>query len=280
VPNHFPAESGSLKLTEKMMRTGCTLGLSTACLAASSAAAEQPNVLIILADDLGYGDLSCYGATKVQTPNLDRLAAQGVRFTDAHSPAAVCQPGRYGVMTGRYNWRRGKPWDGTYMFDDKHPTLQQVLGKSGYNTAAFGKWHNGWGLGPVDYNDAEVKPGPLESGFGYYFGTPRSHNEPPQIFMENRTMYQRDPSDPLRMISHKEVVERGLKDWGWGLSEGAKAAHEARPEEEIDLIVAQRAADFIAQRSQPKDSSLKPNPAKPEPNFILMGTRPLAKSSP
>jgi len=227
-------------------------------LAASFAAAEQPNVLIILADDLGYGDLSCYGAEKVKTPNLDRLAEQGLRFTNAHAPAAVCQPSRYAVMTGRYEWRRGKPWDGSYMFDDRHPTLQQVLGKGGYDTAAFGKWHNGWGLGPVDYNDAEVKPGPLESGFGYYFGTPRSHNEPPQVFMENRTMYKRNPSDPLRIIEHNEVVERGLMDWGWGLSEGAKAAHEARPEDEIDLIIAKRAAAFIAQRSQPKASSLKP----------------------
>lgn len=222
-------------------------------LVAISTAAQPPNVLIFLADDLGYGDLSSYAADLLETPKLDELAAQGVRFTEAHSPAAVCQPGRYALMTGRYNWRRGKPWDGTYMFEDRHPTLQQVLGNVGYDTAAFGKWHNGWGHGPVDYNDAEVKPGPLESGFGYFFGTPRSHNEPPQIFMENRTMYQRDPSDPLRMISNKEVRERGLKDWGWGLSEGAKAAHEARPEEEIDLIVAERVADYLRARS--KDDS-------------------------
>ena len=221
-------------------------------MAASSVAGQQPNVLIILADDLGYGDLSCYGADLVKTPNLDRLSEQGVRFANAHVSAAVCQPSRYAVMTGRYEWRRGKPWDGSYMFDDKHPTLQQTLGKAGYHTAAFGKWHNGWGLGPVDYNDAEVKPGPLESGFNYYFGTPRSHNEPPQVFMENRTMYKRDPADPLKMISHKEVVDRGLKDWGWGLSEGAKGAHEARPEEEIDLIVAERAASYIQARLENK----------------------------
>ncbi|QHI68707.1 sulfatase family protein [Tichowtungia aerotolerans] len=229
-----------------VMGTACVLGLATGGLAA-----EKPNVLIILADDLGYGDTGCYGAELVKTPNIDRLAAQGVRFTDAHSPAAVCQPSRYGVMTGRYNWRRGKPWDGSYMFSDKHPTLQQVLGTAGYATAAFGKWHNGWGLGPIDYGDEQVAPGPLESGFGYYFGTPRSHNEPPQVFMENRTMYGRDPSDPLRIIQHSEVVERGLKDWGWGLSEGAAAAHAARPQDEIDLIVAERAADYL--RERPKD---------------------------
>lgn len=232
-------------------------------LVVASIAAQQPNVVIFLADDLGYGDLSSYGADLFETPNIDRLAAQGVRFTDAHSPAAVCQPGRYALMTGRYNWRRGKPWDGTYMFDDRHPTLQQVLGKAGYDTAAFGKWHNGWGHGPVDYNDAEVKPGPLESGFGYFFGTPRSHNEPPQVFMENRTMYQRAPSDPLRMISHKEVVERGLKDWGWGLSEGAEAAHEARPEDEIDLIVAERAADYLRARSKDEPFFLYVSPVAP-----------------
>jgi len=231
-----------------------------------SAVAEPPNVVVILADDLGYGDVSCYGATKVSTPNIDALAEQGVRFTAAHAAAAVCQPSRYGVMTGRYEWRRGKTWDGSYMFSDKHPTLQQVLGKAGYDTAAFGKWHNGWGLGPVDYGDNEVKPGPLESGFGYYFGTPRSHNEPPQVFMENRTMYKRDPSDPLRIIEHSEVVKRGLKDWGWGLSEGAKAAHEARPEEEIDLIVAERAAEYL----RDKASSLKSKASSPPPFFLYV----------
>lgn len=213
-------------------------------------AAQKPNVVIILGDDLGYGDLGCYGATKVKTPNIDALAEQGVRFTAAHSPASVCQPSRYGVMAGRYNWRRGKPWDGTYMFEDKYPTLQQVLGKAGYDTAAFGKWHNGWGLGPVDYNK-ELKPGPLESGFDYFFGTPRTHNEPPQVFVENRHVVALDPNDPIRIIEHKEVVERGLKDWGWGLSEGAAAAHAARPQDKIDLIVADRAADYL--RARPKD---------------------------
>lgn len=212
-------------------------------------AAQKPNVVVILADDLGYGDLGCYGATKVKTPNIDAFAQQGVRFTDAHSPSGVCQPSRYAVMAGRYNWRRGKPWDGTYMFSEKHPTLQQMLGKAGYDTVMFGKWHNGIGHGPVDFNKT-LNPGPLDSGFDYFFGTPRSHNEPPQVFVENDRVVALDPNDPLRIIEHKEVEERGLKDWGWGLSEGAAAAHKARPEDEIDLIVAERAADYLKKRSK------------------------------
>ncbi|MEA2067740.1 MAG: arylsulfatase [Verrucomicrobiota bacterium] len=207
--------------------------------------------MIILADDLGYGDVGCYGAELLKTPNIDRLAAQGVRFTDAHAPAAVCQPSRYGVMTGRYNWRRGKSWDGTYMFKDGEETLQRVLGRAGYDTAAFGKWHNGIGRGPVDFNKT-LSPGPLESGFDYFFGTPRSHNEPPQVFVENRNVVALDPNDPLRVIEHKEVVARGLKDWGWGLSEGAADAHSMRPEDQIDLIVANRAAQYISERKADK----------------------------
>lgn len=244
-----------MKMRVLNQNSGRRFRLSGALLLAGSTvlltdAAQKPNVVIILADDLGYGDTGCYGAQLVKTPNIDRLATQGVRFTDAHSPASVCQPSRYAVMAGRYNWRRGKPWDGTYMFEDKYPTLQQVLGKAGYDTAAFGKWHNGWGLGPVDYNK-ELKPGPIESGFNYYFGTPRTHNEPPQVFVENRHVLALDPNDPIRIIEHKEVVERGLKDWGWGLSEGAAAAHAARPQDKIDLIVADRAADYL--RARPKD---------------------------
>jgi len=222
-----------------------------AMVAAPALAADRPNVLIIVADDLGYGDLACYGATLVETPRIDRLAAEGLRFTHAHSNAAVCQPPRYTLMTGRYEWRRDKPWDGTFMFADNEPTLQRLLGQAGYATAAFGKWHNGWGRGPVNFN-GELKPGPLESGFDYFFGTPRSHNEPPMVFVENRRIYQLEADDPIRIIPNKEVVKRGLEDWGWGLSEGAAAAHAARPEEEIDLIVAERAANFL--RDQPKDA--------------------------
>ena len=222
--------------------------LGMALVVGVEASERRPNVLILLADDLGYGDVGCYGAELIETPRIDQLADEGALFTQAHAPAAVCQPTRYGLMAGRYNWRRGKPWDGSYMFGDDEPTLQRELGRAGYATAAFGKWHNGWGHGAVDYNE-ELKPGPLESGFDYFFGTPRSHNEPPQVFVENRRVYKHDPDDPLRIISHEEVVDRGLKDWGWGLSEGAEAAHAARPEERIDLIVAERAAEFLRRQS-------------------------------
>ncbi len=150
--------------------------LSSCIFSHSSFAGEpRPNILFILADDLGYGDLGCYGATKIATPNIDRIAKEGMRFTDAHSSAAVCCPSRYGLMTGRYSWRRpmvtwaspGAP----LLIEEGRPTVATVLKSAGYTTGIVGKWHLGYGTRekPATWSD-ELKPGPLECGFDYFFG--------------------------------------------------------------------------------------------------------------
>jgi arylsulfatase A len=181
----------------------------------STAAAEgrAPNIVVILADDLGYGDLGCYGATKVKTPNIDRLAEEGMLFTDAHSPASVCTPSRYNLMTGRYCWRtwvgHGTVWaNDPLLIEEARTTVASLLKNFGYQTACIGKWHLGFGkpgtpgwddlLGP-DFN-GELRPGPLDVGFDFFFGMP-AVGQHPNIFIENRHVVGLDPRDPIRFIN-------------------------------------------------------------------------------
>lgn len=218
-----------------------------AALSASSEAA-RPNIVLIVADDLGYGDLGCYGATKLKTPQIDNLAREGLLLTDAHAPSAVCQPSRYAILAGRYDWRRGKTWDGKLVFSPGEATLPSVLKSAGYRTAAIGKWHLGFGYKPMDFNKP-LPEGPLAVGFDEFFGTPRTHNEPPFVFIENDHVVGADPADPIKIIPSKEAKAMGLPDWGHGSSTGGRKAHEARPQDKIDLIFADRAADFIRRQS-------------------------------
>jgi arylsulfatase A len=233
------------------MKIKTTLAVGAAAiLLASAAIAEdaRPNIVIIVADDLGYGDVGCYGATKIPTPNLDRLAREGMRFTDAHAPAAVCQPTRYAIIAGQYYWRSTPNHGYSYYFDENEPLLPALLREAGYRTAGFGKWHLGFGLPkPADFNGA-LTPGTAEAGFDYYFGIPRSHNEPPFVFFENDRVFQLEPEDPLRVFTQEQKPHR----YGWGTSEGAAAAHAARPEDEIDLIFARRCAEFITGQKSDK----------------------------
>ena len=153
------------------------------------AAEDSPNVVLIFADDLGYGDLGCYGATKVQTPNIDRLAEEGRRFTDAHSVSAVCTPSRYALLTGQYPVRGKKgrgiwgpaPVTSPLLVDTEKTTIADVFKESGYDTAAFGKWHLGFGDKAPNWN-GELKPGPLELGFDYYYGVPVVNSHPPFVY--------------------------------------------------------------------------------------------------
>ena len=171
--------------------------------AAPPAVPPRPNIVILLADDLGYGDVGCYGATKIKTPRMDGLAEEGVRFTDAHSVAAVCNPSRYSILSGTYLWHAKRKNDYSLYFHDGQVTLPALLKSAGYRTAALGKWHNGFGRnGDPDWN-GELKPGPLEIGFDYFFGTPRTHNEPPLVFVENHRVVGLDPADPIRIDKTK-----------------------------------------------------------------------------
>ncbi|QHI68840.1 sulfatase family protein [Tichowtungia aerotolerans] len=222
--------------------------LAAAAAACVQADAGRPNVLLIIADDLGLGDVGCYGSKWIKTPNIDRLAAEGIRAMDAHSTAAVCTPSRYSILSGRYYHRYPRNWNGEALIEADRPTIASVFRDNGYATGYFGKVHTGWGepskdrkhRQDLDWN-RELPRGVLEMGFDTYFGTPFTHNEPPFVFVKDRHVVGLDPDDPLICIP--KDVERG--PWGWGASKGAKAAHEARPVDQIDLIVTEKAIEFI-----------------------------------
>lgn len=209
---------------------------------------QLPNVVLIIADDLGVGDVGCYGSKWIRTPNIDRLAADGIRALDAYAIASVCTPSRYGILTGRYYHRYPFDWNGESLVEADRPTLASVFRDNGYATGYFGKVHTGWGersperkhRQDIDWN-SELPRGVLEMGFDTYFGTPFSHNEPPFVFVKDRHVVGLNPADPLEVPDPK--VERGL--WGWGLSRGAAAAHAARPVDQIDQIVTEKAIEFI-----------------------------------
>ena len=172
-------------------------------------AQQQPNIVFIYADDLGYGDLSCYGATQIQTPNIDRLAKQGLRFTNAHATSATCTPSRFSLMTGTYAWRKKgtgiAPGDASLIIPVDKITLPAILKKAGYQTAIIGKWHLGLG-GPEgpDWN-GEIKPGPQDIGFDYSFILPATVDRVPCVFVENRHVVGLDPADPIQVSYEKKA---------------------------------------------------------------------------
>ncbi|MGJ8680555.1 sulfatase-like hydrolase/transferase, partial [Paraglaciecola sp.] len=170
-------------------------------------ASAKPNIVIFYVDDLGYGDLSSYGMTATQTPNVDALANEGIRFTDAHSSAATCTPSRYSLLTGQFAFRNDAailPGDAPLIIDHTKPTLPKMLKKAGYKTAVVGKWHLGLGDGFVDWNK-DVKPGPLELGFDYSFLMPATGDRVPTVYLENHKVVNLDPNDPIT-ISYKERI--------------------------------------------------------------------------
>lgn len=161
----------------------------------------KPNVVIIYGDDVGYGDLGCYGAKLIPTPHLDKLASQGLRFTDGHCSAATCTPSRFSMLTGIHGFRhnvRILPPNAPMKIKPGMFTLPQLFKKAGYHTAVIGKWHLGIGDGktPVDWN-GDVKPGPLEIGFDYSFLLPSTNDRVPCVYLENYRVRNLDPKDPL-----------------------------------------------------------------------------------
>jgi arylsulfatase A-like enzyme len=176
--------------------------------ARSTAAARLPNIVYMYADDLGYGDVSCYGAKRVTTPNIDRLAAGGVRFTNAHSASATCTPSRYALMTGEYAWRhKGTgvlPGDASLIVQPGRYTLPAMFKQAGYATGAVGKWHLGLGNGNLDWN-GDIRPGPLEVGFDYSFIFPATGDRVPCVYVENHRVVGLDPKDPI-VVSYQRNI--------------------------------------------------------------------------
>jgi arylsulfatase A-like enzyme len=173
------------------------------------------NVVLIYMDDLGYGDPSCYGATAVRTPNIDRLARTGLRFTDAHSPAATCTPSRYAMLTGEYAFRKKGtgilPGDAALIIEPGRTTLSSVMQKAGYKTGVVGKWHLGLGpQGGPDWN-GEIAPGPLDVGFNYAFIMAATGDRVPTVYIENRRVVGLDPRDPIK-VDYKQKIG----DWPTG----------------------------------------------------------------
>ena len=227
---------------------------------------SQPNIIYIMADDMGYGDLGCYGATQIPTPNMDRVAAEGVRLTDVHSASAVCSPSRYAVLTGRYCWRTGmKQWVlggfGTPLIEPERMTLASLLKSAGYRTAAIGKWHVGlnwqrtdgsqekvmdfgnpaWSVDGLDIDyRAPIGNGPTELGFDYFYGIAGSLDMAPYCFIEND--HTAGIPDREKEVYYNQQ-RKGLQTADWR-------------DEEVDVRFANKAVEFIK-------SSVKADPDSP-----------------
>ena len=245
----------------------------------------QPNILIILADDLGPGDISCSGATKIKTPNIDRLAAQGVRFTQGYAPSATCTPSRYSLLTGEYAWRQKAKktsildGDAPLCIEPGRLTLPAMLRQAGYHTGVVGKWHLGLGDGQtrVDFN-GEVEPGPLEIGFDYCHIIPATADRVPSVWIENHKVRNLDPADPIQVSyvtnlsdeptglqrpvllkqgadkQHSCTIINGISRIGY--MKGGKSAR--FKDEELASTVVAKSVEFIEQR-------------KDQPFFLYIG---------
>lgn len=203
---------------------------------------EKPNMIYIITDDLGYGDLSCYGAQRFQTPHIDRLAEEGRMYTDAHASSAVCTPSRYGLLTGRYCWR-GEIKSGVLYGHDAsiiekgRKTLPSYLKDHGYETACIGKWHLGMDWARVDESpdrfdySQPIQNGPISCGFDYYFGISASLDMPPYSFIENdRTVGI--PSIPKDPEDFSQRGRGGLMVPGWR-------------DEDVNKTLTNKALEFI-----------------------------------
>lgn len=239
-------------------------------------AQEKPSVLLIYVDDLGYGDVSSYGATKISTPNIDFLVKEGVKFTNGHTTASTCTPSRYSLMTGNYPFRQTGtgvlPGDAKLIIPENQITLPKVFKQAGYVTGIVGKWHLGLG-DQVNKNwNTEVKPGPLEVGFDYSFIFPATADRVPTVFLEGHNVIGLDNEDPISVSyqqkigaeptgkenpgllkmknspnhGHDNTIVNGIGRIGW-MSGGTKAKW---TDEELTFTFFDKAKEFIKTNSK------------------------------
>ena len=261
--------------------------LAPAC--GSGPASDKPNILLILADDLGYGDLSSYGATRLRTPHIDSLATSGVLFSDAHTEASTCTPTRYGLLTGRYSWRTWLKYSALstsapLLVDEGRTTVASLLRSAGYSTSIVGKWHLGFGREngfednrgdtPPNYWETrevgpnwngELKPGPLEVGFDYSYVIPVANSFPPYVIVENhRVEGLREDS----LIGEMESRNHGSMNGG----EGARW----KDEELVDKLTSKAVSELERFARNEKPFFLYYSPHQPHiphrPNERFQGT--------
>ena len=235
----------SLRVIVPFLVGGLVVLISTQLALADS----KLNIILILADDLGYGDLGAYNpSSKIPTPHLNQLAAQGMRFTDAHSPSSVCTPTRYGLLTGRYAWRtklKQGVLDGysPFLIEKDRVTLASLLRRQGYRTAGVGKWHLGLGdAEKTDYSQP-LRPGPNAAGFDEFFGIPASLDMPPYLFFENERVVEA----PSASIAASEMRRKG----GGGFWRAGAIAPTFKHEAVLPALT-EKAVAFIEKQSAEK----------------------------
>ncbi|MDD4225325.1 MAG: arylsulfatase [Mariniphaga sp.] len=200
---------------KKIILTAVTATILLSCTnnrqsSVNSQQSKKPNIVLIYFDDLGYGDVGIYGATALKTPNLDKLAQNGIRFTSGYASSATCTPSRYALLTGEYPWRNKSakilPGSAPLIIDTLKVTLPKMLKEQGYHTGITGKWHLGLGVGNVDWN-RRVSPGPNEVGFDYAFIMAATQDRTPTVYLENGNVVGLTPEDPLEVNYEKNFED-------------------------------------------------------------------------
>ena len=224
----------------------CGAAVASSGATLSGATGKKPNIVVILADDFGFGSLNCNGADRklIRTPNLDRLAREGVRFTDANTPSSVCSPSRYALLTGRYCWRTSLKHEvlstvAPLHIETTRLNMASLLKSEGYSTAAIGKWHLGYGTEKTDFT-TELNPGPLEIGFDYHFGVPQNHGDASGVFVENHR---------VAGLRSARKIDTGISPYGRPFM-GIDAPH--RVDDQVMDVLTDHAVDWIGKQKAEK----------------------------
>lgn len=210
-----------------------------------------PNIVFIFADDMGYGDLTSYNPdSKINTTNIDKLAEEGMRFMDTHSPAAVCVPSRYALLTGHYPFLNNRKY-GEGVIETGRPTLASVLQSAGYQTACIGKWHQGIINEKNPPVDTDLRGGPLDHGFDYFYGMPASLDIQPYYYIENKRPVHL-PTDSIAPMEGTAPAEGKRKIQG-PFYRGGNVAPDFKHEKVLDHF-ASKATSYIQTASAKKDT--------------------------